>query len=110
MKASKAAVITKTTTTAYGCAAFRLGFPTSCLLDFYGAGKDNGGRGTDSPGGRHPNRTNGAPTPTTPQGFLRAGCSSCRPTNSVKALKARKNTMSELKAVLEMTIACRHTS
>jgi len=34
-------------------------------LDFYGAGKDNGGRGTDSPGGRHPNRTNGAPATTT---------------------------------------------
>jgi len=42
-------------------------FPTSCLLDFYGAGGDNEGRGTDSPGGRYPNRTNGAPTPTTPQ-------------------------------------------
>jgi len=27
-------------------------------------------------------------TPTTPQGFLQAGCPSCRPTNSVKALKA----------------------
>jgi len=37
------------------------------LLDFYGAGEDNGGRGTDSPGGRHPNRTNCAPTPTTPK-------------------------------------------
>jgi len=33
------------------CAAFRLGFPTSCLLDFYGAVEDNGGRGTDSLGG-----------------------------------------------------------
>jgi len=40
-----------------------MNFPT-CLLDFYGAGEDNGGRGTDSPGGRHPNRTNGALTPT----------------------------------------------
>jgi len=49
---------------AYGCAAFRLDFPTSCLLDFFGAEEDNGGRGTDSPGGRHPKRTNGAPTPT----------------------------------------------
>ena len=36
------------------------------LLDFCGAGEDNGGRGTDSPDGRHPIRTNGAPTPTTP--------------------------------------------
>jgi len=43
---------------------------TSCLLDFYGAREDNGGRGTDSPGGCHPNRTNGVPTPTTPQGFF----------------------------------------
>jgi len=46
---------------------YRLGFPTSCLLDFYGAGEDNGGRGTDSPCGWHPNRTNGAPTPATPK-------------------------------------------
>jgi len=75
-----------------GFAAFRLGFPTSCLLDFYGSGEDNGGRGTDSPGGRHPNWTNGALTPTTPQGFLQAGCPSCRPTNSVIALKADKQT------------------
>jgi len=44
---------------------FRLGFPTSCLLDFYGAGEDNGGRGTDSSGGRHANRTNGAHNPPT---------------------------------------------
>jgi len=39
-------------------------------LDFYGAGEDNGGRGTDSTGGRHPNRTNGAPT-TPPNVFYR---------------------------------------
>jgi len=26
---------------------------------FCGAEEENGGRGTDSPGGRHPNRTNG---------------------------------------------------
>jgi len=69
-----------------------MGFPTSCLLDFYGAGEDNGGRGTDSPGGRHLNWTNGALTSTTPQGFLQAGCPSCCPTNSVKALKASDNT------------------
>jgi len=36
------------------------------LLDFYGAGEDNGSRDTDSPGGHHTNRINGAPTPTTP--------------------------------------------
>jgi len=43
--------------------------PTSCLLDFYGTGEDNGDRGTDSPGGRLPNRTNGAPTSTPPKVF-----------------------------------------
>jgi len=31
----------------------------------------NGGRGTDSPGGRHPNRTNGNPTPITSPSFYR---------------------------------------
>jgi len=40
------------------------------LLDFYGAGEDNGGRGTDRPGGRHPNRIIGASTPTTPPRFF----------------------------------------
>jgi len=44
-------------------------------------------RPADSPGGRHPNWTNGAATPTTPEGFLQAGCPSCRSTNRVKALK-----------------------
>ena len=44
---------------------------------FCGAGEDNGGRGTDSPGGRQPIRTNGAPTPITPPFFI-AGCPSCR--------------------------------
>jgi len=29
-------------------------------------------------------------TSTPPLGFLQAGCPSCRPTNSVKALKAQK--------------------
>jgi len=53
-----------------GLCCVQAGFPTSCLLDFYGAGEDNGGRGTDSLGGRHPNRTNGAPTPTTPLRFF----------------------------------------
>ena len=32
---------------------------------------------------------------TSPLSFLQAGCPSCRPTNSVKALKARKGTRSE---------------
>jgi len=31
-------------------------------------------------------------TSTPPLSFLQAGCPSCRPTNSVKALKALKNT------------------
>jgi len=34
-------------------------------------GKIMEARGIDSPGGRHPNWTNGAPTPTTLQGFYR---------------------------------------
>jgi len=38
-------------------------------MDFYGAGEDNGGRGTDAPGGRHPNRTSGAPSPQPPRFF-----------------------------------------
>ena len=71
---------TQPSASASGCAAFGLGFPTSCLRrhvgaptgsypkillhaimkisGFCGAGEDNGGRGTNSPGGRHPNRTN----------------------------------------------------
>jgi len=36
------------------------------LLNFCGAGEYNGGRGTDSLGGRHHNRTNGAPLPPQP--------------------------------------------
>jgi len=39
------------------------------LLDFFGARGDTGGRGTGSPSGRHPIRTNDAPTPTTPMFF-----------------------------------------
>jgi len=37
--------------------------------------------------------------PITPQGFLQAGCPSCHPTNSVKALKVNKD---EYKAVSNM--------
>jgi len=44
--------------------------PEKTTLDFYGAAEDNGGRGTDSPGGCHPNRTNGTPTHTTPPRFF----------------------------------------
>jgi len=45
--------------------------PPPVFWIFYGAGEDNGGRGIDSPGGRHPNWTNGAATPTTPKVFYR---------------------------------------
>ena len=53
---------------------------------FCGAEEENGGRGTDSPGGRHPNRTNGNPTPITSPKFLQAGCPSCRPTHASRLL------------------------
>ena len=38
---------------------------------FCGAEEENGGRGTDSPSGRHPKRTNGNPTPLTSPSFYR---------------------------------------
>jgi len=50
-------------------------------------GKINRGRHTDHPVGRHSVRTNQCPPPPSSR-FLQAGCPSCRPTNSVKALKA----------------------
>jgi len=50
-------------------------------------GKINRGRHRDHPAGRHSIRTNQCPRLPSPR-FLQAGCSSCRPTNSVKALKA----------------------
>jgi len=54
------------------------------LLDFMVHGR---GRHTDHPAGRHSIRTNHCPPPPSPH-FLQAGCPSCRPSNSVKALKA----------------------
>jgi len=57
------------------------------LLDFMVQGKINRGRHTDHPAGRHSIRTKQCPPPPSPH-FLQAGCPSCRPTNSVKALKA----------------------
>jgi len=57
------------------------------LLDFVVHGKINRGRHTDHPAGRHSIRTNQCPPPPFPH-FLQAGCPSCRPTNSVRALKA----------------------
>jgi len=58
------------------------------LLYFMVQGEINRGRHTDHPAGRHSIRTNQCPPPPSPQIFLRNGCPSCRPTNSVKALKS----------------------
>jgi len=52
------------------------------ILDFTVQGEINRGRHTNHPDGRHSIRTNHPPY------FLRGRCTSCRPTNSVKALKA----------------------
>ena len=57
------------------------------LLDFMVQGEINRCRHTDHLAGRHFIRTNQCPPPPSPI-FLRAACPSCRPTNSVKALKA----------------------
>ena len=57
------------------------------LLDFMVQGKINRGRQTDHSAGRHSIRTNQCLPPPSPH-FLQAGCPSCRPTNSVTALKA----------------------
>ena len=57
------------------------------LLDFMVQGEINRDRHTDHPAGHHSIRTNQCPPPSSPH-FLQAGCPSCRPTNSVKALKA----------------------
>jgi len=60
------------------------------LLDFMVQGKINRGRHTDHPAERHSIRTNQCPLPSSPH-FLQAGCPSCRPTNSVKALNTKIN-------------------
>jgi len=57
------------------------------LLDLMVQGKINRGRHTDHPAGHHSIRTKQCPPPPSPH-FLQAGCPSCCPTNSVKALKA----------------------
>ena len=57
------------------------------LLDSMVQRKTNRGRSTDHPAGRHSIRTNHCPPPLSPH-FLQAGCPSCCPINSVKALKA----------------------
>jgi len=48
---------------------FRLGFPTSCLLDFYGAGEDNWGRGTAVRVGATPTGLTAPPPPQPPSFF-----------------------------------------
>jgi len=48
-------------------------------------GKINRGRHTNHRAGRHSIRTNQCPPPPSSH-FLQAGCPSCRPANSVKAL------------------------
>ena len=57
------------------------------FLDFMVQEKINRGRHTDHPAGCHSIRTNQCPPPPSPH-FLQAGCPSCHPTNSLKALKA----------------------
>jgi len=52
----------------------------------HGEGKINRGRHTDRLAGRHSIRSNQCPPPPSPY-LLQVGCPSCRPTNSVKALK-----------------------
>jgi len=60
------------------------------LLDFMVQGKINRDRHTHTnhPVGRHSIRTNQCSPPPSSPYFLQAGCPSCHPTNSVKALKA----------------------
>jgi len=57
------------------------------LLDFMVQGKINKSRYTDHTAERHSMRTNQCPPPPSPI-FSQAGRPSCRPTNSVNALKA----------------------
>jgi len=61
------------------------------ILDFMVLGKINTGRHTEHPAGHHSIRTKQCRPPPSPHIFLQARCPSFRPTNSVKALKAKKN-------------------
>jgi len=63
-------------------------------------GKINRGRNTDHPDGRHSIRTKKCPPLPSPH-FLQAACSSCRPTNSVKALKANAAAVSHKQMKIE---------
>jgi len=65
------------------------------LLDFMVQGKINRGRHTDHPAGRHSIGTNQCPPPPSPH-FLQAGCPSCSPTNSVKALEGHSMSLAPL--------------
>jgi len=67
------------------------------LLDFMVQGKINRGRHTDHLAGRHSIQTNQCLPPPSPH-FLQAGCPSCRPTNSVKALKTISQDISYTKS------------
>jgi len=59
------------------------------LLDFMVQGEINRGLG-----GRHSIQSNQCPPRPSPPHFLRAGCPSCCPANSVKALKALRKELS----------------
>jgi len=61
------------------------------LLDFMVQGKIGRGRHTNHPAGRHSIRTNQCLPPSSSI-FLQVGCSSCHPTNSIKALKGISTT------------------
>jgi len=63
------------------------------LLDFMVQGKINRGRHTDHLAGRHSIQSGlTSAYLTIPPYFLQAGCPSCRPTNSVEALKVNRLT------------------
>jgi len=66
------------------------------LLDFMVQREINRHRHTDHPAECHSIWTNQCPPPPSPY-FLQAGCPSCRPTNSVKALKASVTTQNKHK-------------
>ena len=59
------------------------------LLNFMVQGNIKKGRHTDHLAGRHSIRTNQCPPPPPLPYSLQAGCLSCRPTNSVKALRCK---------------------
>jgi len=78
----------------------RRNFWTLCMMQ----GKINRGRHTDHAAGCHSIWTNQCPPPPSP--FLQARCSSCHPTNSVKALKAN-NKKQNKKETLQRNLTCK---